>query len=312
MPGADVPPGFARAVDAFVDYLGAEAGLSDRTRASYRADLVEFAAFAAGRGVRDPQSVRRPTVTLYLFWLRRRGRSPATVARRLAALRSFYRFLLRERQVSCDPTEDVASPKRGERLPKVLSVEEVSRLLAQPDTSTPEGLRDRAALELLYGSGLRVSELVGLDVGHVDLEAELVRVVGKGDRERVVPLGSYAVRALEAYLKLGRPRLSGSSPALFVGRSGRRLSRQWVWALLRKYARAAGIGRRVTPHVLRHSFATHLLEGGADLRSVQELLGHASVSTTQVYTHLSRPHLREVFDRAHPRDAWAEEGPRGG
>jgi len=309
MPRGSEPSGaFARAVDAFLDYVGAELGLSERTRAAYRADLAEFARFAAGQGCGEPGAVHRTTVTLYLFWLRRRGRSPATVARRLAALRSFYRFLLRERWVGADPTEDVASPKRGERLPRVLSVEEVSRLLAQPDLRTPEGLRDRAALELLYGSGLRVSELVGLDVDHVDLDAELVRVVGKGGRERVVPLGSHAVRALDAYLRLGRPRLARSDGALFVNRWGRRLSRQWVWTLLRRYARAAGVSRRVTPHVLRHSFATHLLEGGADLRSVQELLGHASISTTQVYTHLSRPHLREVFDRSHPRDAWLDRG----
>lgn len=311
-PGFEPPEPFARAVDAFLDYLGAEVGLAERTRAAYRADLVDFAAFAARQGLAEPAAVRRPVVTLYLFSLRRQGRSPATVARRLAALRSFYRFLTREGRVPADPTEDVAAPKRGERLPKVLSVEEVVRLLEQPDPSTPEGLRDRAALELLYSSGLRVSELVGLDVGDVDLEAELVRVVGKGNRERVVPLGTHAVRALETYLKLGRPHLARSAGPLFVGRAGRRLSRQWVWALLRRYARAAGITRRVTPHVLRHSFATHLLEGGADLRSVQELLGHANIATTQVYTHLSRPHLREVFDRSHPRDAWEDRTSRGG
>ncbi len=304
------PVAFQKAVDAFLDYLAAEAGLSERTRAAYRGDLLDFAAFAGRQGACDPRQVRRPTVTLYLFGLRRRGLKPSTVARRLAAVRSFYRFLVRERAVAADPTEDVTSPKRAERLPKVLTAEEVGRLLAQPDPRTPEGLRDRAMLELLYSCGLRVSELVGLDVGDVDLEAELVRVVGKGDRERVVPLGSYAVRAVQAYLQLARPHLAGRSPALFVGRSGGRLSRQWVWTLLRRYARQAGIPRAVTPHVLRHSFATHLLEGGADLRSVQELLGHASISTTQVYTHVARPHLAEVFDRSHPRDGWDE--PRGG
>lgn len=307
----EIPPAFQKATDAFLDYLAAEVGLSERTRAAYRGDLADFAAFAARQGVSEPGGVRRPTVTLYLVDLRRRALKPATVARRLAAVRSFYRFLVRERCVSVDPTEDVTSPKRGERLPKVLSVEELGGLLAQPDPRTPEGLRDRAILELLYGCGLRVSELVGLDVGHVDLEAELVRVVGKGDRERVVPLGSYAVRALQGYLQLGRPRLARSSQALFVARSGGRLSRQWVWKLLRRYAQKAGIAGAVTPHVLRHSFATHLLEGGADLRSVQELLGHASVSTTQIYTHVARPHLVEVFDRSHPRDGWGEPPVRG-
>ncbi len=295
---------FHRSVDAFLDYLGAEAGRSERTRAAYRADLLDFARFAAREGVHDPGAVTRPVVTLYLVSLRRRRLAPTTVARRLAALRGFYRFLLRERHVASDPTEDVSSPRRGEELPRVLSSEEVARLLAQPDPRTPEGLRDRALLELLYSSGLRVSELVGLDVGDVDLESELVRVLGKGSKERVVPVGSYAVRTLQAYLTLGRPRLARRSAALFVSRLGRRLSRQWVWRCLRRYARAAGISRPVTPHMLRHSFATHLLEGGADLRSVQELLGHASIATTQVYTHVARQHLRQAFDRAHPRDAW--------
>jgi len=295
---------FDRHLDAYLDYLGAEAGRSDRTRAAYRTDLLDFLRFAAREGVRDPGAVTRPLVTLYFVSLRRRRLAPSTVARRLAALRGFYRFLLRERHVASDPTEDVSSPRRGQALPRVLSPEEVARLLAQPDPREPEGLRDRAMLELLYSSGLRVSELVGLDVGDVDLESELLRVVGKGDKERVVPVGSYAVRALQAYLALGRPRLARRSPALFVGRAGRRLTRQWVWASLRRYARAAGISRVVTPHVLRHSFATHLLEGGADLRSVQELLGHANIATTQVYTHVARQHVRQVFDRAHPRDAW--------
>ncbi len=298
------PEAFQRSLDAFLDYLGAEVGRSERTRAAYQTDILDFVRFVAREGVQDPQSVTRPLVTLYLVSLRRRRLAPSTVARRVAALRGFYRFLLREHRVSSDPTEDVSSPRRGAALPRVLSQEEVTRLLVQPQPRTPEGLRDRAMLELLYSSGLRVSELVGLDVAHVDLESELVRVVGKGDKERVVPVGSYAVRALRDYLTLARPQLSPRSPALFVGRSGRRLTRQWVWVSLRRYARAAGIQRPVTPHVLRHSFATHLLEGGADLRSVQELLGHARINTTQVYTHVARPHLQQVFDRAHPRDAW--------
>jgi integrase/recombinase XerD len=186
----------------------------------------------------------------------------------------------------------------------VLSREEVARLLSQPPAQTPEGLRDRAILELLYASGLRVAELVGLEVGDVDLEAEVVRVMGKGRRPRVVPMGTYAVRALEAYLNLGRPAIlrGRQSRALFVRRGGKSLSRQRVWGMLRRYARLAGISTPVSPHMLRHSFATHLLEGGADLRAVQELLGHASIATTQIYTHVTREQLRQVFDRAHPRD----------
>ncbi|MDR7440118.1 MAG: site-specific tyrosine recombinase XerD [Armatimonadota bacterium] len=291
-------------VDAFLDHLRLEVGCSPHTCAAYRTDLADFARFARMQGVTDLRRVSRAEVTLYLFSLRHRGLSPATVARRLSALRALYRFLMQEGEAGADPTEDVTGPRRRRPLPKVLSREEVARLLSALPAHTPEGLRDRAILELLYASGLRVAELVGLEVGDVDLEAELVRVTGKGRRQRVVPVGSYAVRALEAYLSLGRPALlrGRQARAMFVGRSGKPLSRQWVWGMLRRYARLAGIRSPVSPHVLRHSFATHLLEGGADLRAVQELLGHASITTTQIYTHVTREHLRQVFDRAHPRD----------
>ncbi|MDR7417133.1 MAG: site-specific tyrosine recombinase XerD [Armatimonadota bacterium] len=291
-------------VDAFLDHLRLEVGCSPHTCAAYRTDLVDFARFVRARGVTDLRAVSRAEVTLYLFSLRHRRMSPATVARRLSALRTLYRFLVQEGEANTDPTEDVRGPRRRRPLPKVLSREEVARLLTQPSARSPEGLRDRAILELLYASGLRVAELVGLEVGDVDLEAELVRVTGKGRRPRVVPVGSYAVRALEAYLNLGRPALlrGRQTRALFVNRAGRPLSRQGVWGMLRRYARLAGIASPVSPHVLRHSFATHLLEGGADLRAVQELLGHASIATTQIYTHVTREHLRQAFDRAHPRD----------
>ncbi len=291
-------------VDAFLDHLRLEAGYSPHTCASYRLDLLDFARFVHGRGIQDLRAVSRAEITLYLFSLRHRGMSPATAARRLSALRAFYRFLAQEGELRTDPTEDVTGPRRRRPLPKVLSREEVARLLAQPPADTPEGLRDRAILELLYASGLRVSELVELEVGDVDLEAELVRVMGKGRRQRIVPMGSYAVRALEAYLSRARPVLvrGRRTEVLFTSRRGGRLSRQWVWQMLRTYARRAGIRAPVSPHVLRHSFATHLLEGGADLRAVQELLGHATIATTQIYTHLTREHLREIFDRAHPRD----------
>ncbi len=291
-------------VDAFLDHLRLEAGCSPHTCASYRLDLLDFVRFVHSRGIQDLRAVSRAEVTLYLFSLRHRGMSPATAARRLSALRTFYRFLAQEGGLHTDPTEDVTGPRRRRPLPKVLSREEVARLLAQPPADTPEGLRDRAILELLYASGLRVSELLGLEVGDVDLEAELVRVMGKGRRQRIVPMGSYAVRALEAYLSRARPVLvrGRKTEVLFLSRRGGRLSRQWVWRMLRVYARRAGIRSPASPHVLRHSFATHLLEGGADLRAVQELLGHATIATTQIYTHLTREHLREIFDRAHPRD----------
>jgi len=291
-------------VDAFLDHLRLEVGCSPHTCAAYRTDLVDFARFVRARGVTDLRTVSRAEVTLYLFSLRHRRMSPATVARRLSALRALYRFLVQEGEAGVDPTEDVRGPRRRRPLPKVLSREEVARLLSQPPAQTPEGLRDRAILELLYASGLRVAELVGLEVGDVDLEAEVVRVMGKGRRPRVVPMGTYAVRALEAYLNLGRPAIlrGRQSRALFVRRGGKPLSRQRVWGMLRRYARLAGISTPVSPHMLRHSFATHLLEGGADLRAVQELLGHASIATTQIYTHVTREQLRQVFDRAHPRD----------
>ncbi|MDR7450378.1 MAG: site-specific tyrosine recombinase XerD [Armatimonadota bacterium] len=303
MAGA-VPASFGRQVDAYLAYALAEQGLAARTVEAYRSDLDDFARFLRGRGVRDPAEVSRAAVTLYLVHLRRAGRSPAPVRRRAAAIRSFYRYLLREQVVTADPTLDLGPPRPAHRLPHVLTVEEVDRLLAAPDPTTPEGLRDRAMLELMYGSGLRVSELIGLDVGDVDLERELVRCVGKGDKTRLVPTGSRAVAALLAYQRRGRPQLTRRrmSPALFVSRRGR-LTRQAFWQMIRRYARVAGITKRLTPHVLRHSFATHLLEGGADLRAVQEMLGHASIATTQVYTHLTRERLRTVYDRAHPRDA---------
>ena len=256
-----------------------------------------------GRRTTDPARVTRAAVTLYLVALRRRGRAPATVKRRAAAVRSFYKYLLRENVLSEDPTLDLAPPRLPVRLPRVLSVKEIEQLLAAPNLSTARGLRDRAMLELLYGSGLRVSEVIALNLGDVDLSVELVRCVGKGSKERVVPVGSHAVRALRAYQQEARPVLAGrrTPSALFLNRRGGRLTRQGCWKILRGYARQAGISRALTPHVLRHSFATHLLERGADLRAVQEMLGHASIATTQVYTHVARDRLRTVYAQAHPR-----------
>ncbi|MDR7472587.1 MAG: site-specific tyrosine recombinase XerD [Armatimonadota bacterium] len=310
-----VPDAFLRAVEAFCAHALAEAGLAPRTVEAYRRDLEEFAAFAASRGAPAPGAVSRATVSLYLATLRRRGLSPATVRRRAASVRAWYRYLLRETAVGTDPTVDLAPPRLPQRLPRVLTVEEVERLLAAPDPSTPEGLRDRALLELLYASGLRVSEAVGLQLSDLDLAQEVVRTVGKGSRERLVPLGAHAVRALRAYLARARPVLVRHrwTQAVFVSRRGRPLTRQACWKLVRRYARRAGITRALSPHVLRHSFATHLLDRGADLRAVQEMLGHASVATTQVYTHLTRQRLREVYRAAHPRDGMRiPPSPRGG
>jgi integrase/recombinase XerD len=296
---------FERQIDAFLAYALTEEGLAPQSIEAYKRDLDDFAHFLTGRGTVGPAQVTRSAVTLYLVALRRRGRAPATVKRRAAAVRSFFRYLLRENVLSEDPTLDLAAPKLPKRLPHVLTVEEVERLLAAPDLSSPQGLRDRAMLELLYGSGLRVSEVVGLNVGDVDLSVELVRCLGKGSKERLVPVGSHAVRAIRAYQQAARPALAGRrmTSALFLNRRGGRLTRQGCWKLLRGHARRAGITRPLTPHVLRHSFATHLLERGADLRAVQEMLGHATISTTQTYTHVARDRLRAVYAQAHPRDA---------
>jgi len=298
-------------VQRFLDYLVAERGLSGNTVGAYRRDLRRYARFLAAHDVVDAARANGETVAGFVEDLSasRHGPDPGTpyhassVARALAAVRSFHRFLVQEREADTDPTAAVVRPKVPRTLPRALSVEEVERILASPAGQTETVLRDRAMLETLYGAGLRVSELAGLDVDDVDLEEGSVRVVGKGDKERLVPLGRYAREALEAYLTRGRPSLASRSSrgALFLNARGGRLSRQSCARILRSHVRRAGIERRVSPHSLRHSFATHLLEGGADVRVVQELLGHASVATTQIYTLVTQQHLRDVYFTAHPR-----------
>jgi integrase/recombinase XerD len=308
------PPALARAIDAYVAHLLAERGLARLTAGAYRRDLADFAGFASRRGADRPADLRRSTITLYLLALRRRGLADASVARRLAAIRGWTSFLLRDGRLADDPALDVTAARRPRRLPGVLTVHEVERLLAQPRGGGPRALRDRAILELLYAAGLRVGELIALDVADAHLAVEYVRCLGKGAKERIVPIGAAAVRALQRYLAHGRPSLLRGRPAaaLFVNRRGGRLTRQSVWMLLRDCARSAGIRRPVHPHTLRHSFATHLLDGGADLRAVQEMLGHASVVTTQIYTHLTRSRLREVYRQAHPRDRMIIRRPANG
>jgi integrase/recombinase XerD len=286
------------AIDAFLIELRVERGLSPLTISAYRRDLAQFAE-GAGRSWRDDP---KPLLD-FVRGLQRKGSKGSTQARKSAAVRSFYAFALREGVATRDVPALVDAPKPGSYLPDVLAPDDVERILEAPPDDDAIGIRDRAILELLYACGLRVSELVGLDTDRVDLSAQQVRVIGKGNKERRVPMGDEARERLHRY-RIG-PReawTAGSpTPAVFVGKRGKRLSREAVWRLVKRWAEVAGVRERVTPHTFRHSFATHLLEGGADLRVVQALLGHASISTTQLYTHLTGERVREVYARAHPR-----------
>lgn len=294
----------------FLDHLTVERGLAANTVAAYGRDLTRYATFLERRGIEDPTAVDPAAVRAFVAALSASTHGPddrpyasTSVVRALSAVRSFHRFLVREGILDHDPTADVRRPRLPRALPKALPLEDVERLLAAPDDHTPAGLRDRAILELLYGAGLRVSEMTALDVDDLDLDDGAVRVLGKGGKEREVPIGRHARDALGAYLARARPALAGprSRGALFLNARGGRLTRQSCARLLAGYAKGTGLGGRVTLHGLRHSFATHLLEGGADVRVVQELLGHASVATTQVYTLVTKDHLREVYYTSHPR-----------
>ncbi len=289
-------------IHEFINYLSVERGLATNTLESYGRDLRQYYQYL-GEDQVDLDAVSRSTIINYLMFLQKQGKATATIARRLAALKAFYQFLVREKRIKTDPTANLESPKLEKRLPRVLTVSEVERLLAQPDPSLPAGLRDRAMLELLYATGIRVSELVSLNVEDVNLETGYIRCTGKGSKERIVPLGSLAIKWVQEYLQGGRPKLvkDREETALFVNHHGNRLTRQGFWKIVKKYAEDARIDKEITPHTLRHSFATHLLENGADLRSVQEMLGHADISTTQIYTHVTKGRLKEVYARTHPR-----------
>ncbi len=289
-------------LDAFVAYLRAERGLSPRTVEAYATDLVDYLDSLPRTEVRTADAVRQEHVRRHLATLGRRL-SPRSQARHLAAIRMFHRFLVAERHAKDDPTEQVETPRPSRRLPVFLTLEEVEALLEAPRETTAAGLRDRAMLHVLYATGLRVSELVGLTVNSVQLDGGYLVARGKGDKERLVPLGRRAVAAVRGWLASGRPQLLRGRPcrALFVGPRGTALTRQGVWKLLRRHALAAGIRKPLSPHKLRHSFATHLVERGADLRVVQAMLGHADLATTQIYTHVDGRRLRAVYDAAHPR-----------
>lgn len=294
-------------VEGFLDYLRVEKSASTLTLISYRTDLGQFLSFLARQYSVSRQDIsaellNHKSVREYLAQLQENGMSRATMARKLAALRSFVRYLCRENILQNNPIATVSTPKQDKRLPKFLYPLEIQILMEAPDTSKPLGLRDRAILETLYASGLRVSELVGLKLNDVYFDEELIKVYGKGSKERIVPLGSQAQLSLSNYLQKGRPLLEkGKQEALFLNRLGTQLSDRSIRNIVNKYVEAAALQQKVSPHTLRHSFATHLLNSGADLRSVQELLGHVKLSTTQIYTHITTENIQQVYHETHPR-----------
>jgi integrase/recombinase XerD len=294
------------AVDTYLRHVSIERGLSVNTVAAYRHDLVIYADWLAGQELDDPGTITHVHVSQFVRYLGLREESPltaASISRILSSVRGLHRFLLEEGVVETDAAHDTKPPKLGTRLPKAISIEQVEALLAATDGDSVLQLRDKALLELLYATGARVSEVVGLNVDDV-IEEDVVRLRGKGDKQRIVPVGSYARAALDAYLVRGRPVLSpkgAATPALFLGARGQRVSRQNAWLIIRSAAERAGLEMEVSPHTLRHSFATHLLAGGADVRVVQELLGHSSVATTQIYTLVTADTLRDMYTTAHPR-----------
>lgn len=290
-------------LDLYLDYLTVEKGLAANTRASYSADLLKFLSYLKDHGIDNWSQVRFPEIIAFLSQAQEQGLAPRSRARLLSAMRGFFKFMVRDSHLKKSPVANLTSPRLRRQLPTVLSVAEVERLLAQPNPDLPLGQRDAAMLELLYGTGLRVTELITLTVGRVNLEVGFLVAHGKGSKERIVPMGEAATEAVRSYTLGSRPRLLKGrvSEILFVSNRGAVMTRQGFWKLLKKYGRQAGMQKPLTPHTLRHSFATHLLEGGADLRSVQMMLGHADISTTQIYTHVARERLREVHKKYHPR-----------
>jgi integrase/recombinase XerD len=301
------PPRLSDLMLDFLGYLELERGLSRNTLEAYRSDIQQFGEFLARRGL-DPLTITPVQLASFVSELAdgRGGRpavAPATLQRKVACLRSFYRHLRRERLIEHDPAAELRGPRSRARLPHVLSRDEVTRLLAQPKGTSPAALRDRALLETMYACGLRASEAVGLELSSIDLDAGVLRAHGKGSKERIVPIGSKAIESLRAYCDKGRPKLVGirEEARVFVNLRGSGLSRQGLYKIVQRHAASAGLAHRMSPHTLRHSFATHLLAGGCDLRSLQEMLGHADIATTQMYTHLTADRLRDVYFDAHPR-----------
>ncbi|MBG9690910.1 site-specific tyrosine recombinase XerD [Lysinibacillus sp. fkY74-1] len=296
---------FQYAVEDYIHFIQVERQLSVNTLASYRRDLESYVNFLQNaEGMANFNHIERTTILRHLEQLRVQGKTSRTIARHISSIRSFHQFLLREKRAESDPTVHLEMPTIEQKLPNILSIEEIEALLTAPNRSKPQGIRDLAMLELLYGSGMRISELIALDLADIHLTMGFVRVFGKGGKERIIPLGKSALSAISTYLNNARGQLQGKYPktdAFFINQRGKRLTRQGCWKLMKEHALKAGIQHELTPHTLRHSFATHLVENGADLRAVQEMLGHADISTTQIYTHISKTRLSEVYKQFHPR-----------
>ncbi|MEN6350540.1 MAG: site-specific tyrosine recombinase XerD [Syntrophomonas sp.] len=291
-------------ISAFIDYLKFEKGLSANTQAAYRRDLAKLDCFLAKKSlIGHPRDITKQDIMAFLSRQLDEGATSSTIARSLSTIKTFYKFLILEGYVENNPTTDLETPKITRKLPQVLSVEEVDRLMNQPNVVLPLGIRDRAMLELMYGTGIRISEMLGLQIEDVNITAGFLRCMGKGRKERIIPVNQTSLDWIERYLSRSRNFLVKShlERILFVNANGRKLSRQGYFKILAGYVKKADLKKEVTPHTLRHSFATHLLENGADLRAVQEMLGHADISTTQIYTHLTKSRLREVYQRYHPR-----------
>ncbi|EIA19384.1 site-specific tyrosine recombinase XerD [Listeria fleischmannii] len=292
-------------IEDFLHFLSVERGLSLNTLAAYKRDLLYFAnSYKKTTDDAHFENVKRENIVTFINEARSEGKSPRTIARYIASLRSFFHFLLHDGQIKGDPMIQIETPKQAKSLPKVLSLDEVEKLLDAPDANTPLGLRDQAMLEVLYATGLRVTELVQLKMDDLHLHMGFIQTIGKGNKERIIPLGKIATTVLEEYLRKGRPKLrkpTERNDFVFLNHHGRGLTRQGFWKILKQLATKTGIEKQITPHTLRHSFATHLLENGADLRSVQELLGHSDISTTQIYTHVTKARLKDVYKEFHPR-----------
>lgn len=293
----------AQLLEQFLNYLAVEKGLRPKSLEAYRRDLLDWLDFATKRGRTLTDSTVESLLSLFMISMHDKELSPRSMARKSSALKGFYRFLLREGITDFDPTTLLERPKIGRPLPKVMTIDEIERILKQPNINTPLGLRDKAMLELLYATGIRESELISLELGNINTAAEFLTVEGKGGRERVVPIGAFAINAIKEYLLNGRGKLCKdiTQRTLFLNPYGKPISRMGIWKVIKKYSIMAGISHDVSPHVFRHSCATHLLEGGASIMAVQEILGHVDVSTTQIYTHLTTKDLKDIHRKAHPR-----------